>query len=98
MARGVDELVVAAWRGEPYVRRVDRHALVAFALQGVGEKGPFERHAAPRAHFADRLVASVRQASRIVKQAPDQGRFAVVDVPHDDDRQTFAHDGGGHYM
>ena len=90
MPRRVDQHIVALIGLEPDVRGINGHALVALALQRIGQKRPLERHAAAGAHFLDRFQAAFRQASGIVEQASDQGGFAVVDMADDDDRQAFS--------
>ncbi len=90
MARRVDQHDVARAGAEADLRGVDGDALVALGLQRIEQERPFERHAAPRADRLQHLQLAVGQAAGLVQQAPDQRRFAVIDMADDDDANLRA--------
>jgi hypothetical protein len=88
VAGGVDENDIAQSGSETDLAGVERDALVAFGLQRVEQKRPFEVLAAPAAHRLERRKLAVRKAVGLVQQPSDQCRFSVIDVPdHHDANQ-----------
>ena len=85
VARRVDQHHVARAGTEANLRGIDGDALVALGLQRIEQERPFERHAAPRADSLEHFQLAFGQAAGLVQQAPDQGRFAVIDMADDDD-------------
>ncbi len=85
----VDQYIFAPVVAEPDLRRVDGDTLVALGLQTVHQERPLERHAAALAHRFDSLELAFRQHARVVEQAPDEGRFAVIDMTDDDRAQLL---------
>ncbi len=96
VAGRIDDDVVAGLGAELDLGGVDGHPLVALGLERVHQEGPFERHAAPRADRLDRLELALRQRARVVEQAADQGRLAVIDVADDHDPKLGAGAVRGH--
>ncbi len=90
VAGRIDQHHVARAGAEADLRGVDGDALVAFGLQRVEEKRPFERHAAPRADGFQHLQLALGQAAGFVQQAADEGGFAMIDMADDDDADLRA--------
>ena len=90
LARRVDEEIFAPAELQADVAHVDGDTLVALGLESVGHEGPFEGHAAALAHRLDRLDLALGKGTRLVEEAAHEGRFAVIDVPDDDETQGRA--------
>ena len=90
VAGRVDQDEVARGRAKPDLAGVERDALIALGLQRIEQERPFERHAAPGADGLELLELAVRQAAGLVQEPSDQGRFAVIHVPDDDDAHERA--------
>ena len=82
-ASGEDK--AATGNNEADVAHVDGNTLIAFGLQRVCDKRPFERHPSTSTHLLDRLDFARWKRPDIVEQPTDQRRLAMIDVPHDDD-------------
>ncbi len=86
----IDQHHVARAGAEADLRGVDGDALIAFGLQRIQKKRPFERHAAPRADGFQHFELAFGQAAGFVQQAPDQSGLAVIDMTDDDDADLRA--------
>ncbi len=90
VAGRVDQHHVARAGAESDLGGVDGDALVALGLQRVQKERPFERHAAPGADGFEHFELALGQAPRLVQEASDQGRLAVIDMADDDDANLRA--------
>ena len=80
VARGVGNDEFAAGRGEVAVGHVDGDALFALGAEPVGEQREVDhRIAAAAGTFLHRAQLVLENALRVVKQAADKRRLAVID-------------------
>ena len=71
---------------------VDGDALITLGLQGVQQKGPFERHAALDADLFHILKLAFGQGPGFIENTAHQGGLAMVHVTDDDDTKgNFTH-------
>jgi hypothetical protein len=78
--RRVGEDEAAPWRGEVAVGDVDRDALLALGAQAIGEQRQVQVAVAATLGGLHHVLELIGQdLLRVVEQAPDQRRLAVVD-------------------
>ena len=73
VARRIDDDIGTQTTVELDMGGIDGDALIPFGLQGVHDKGPLERHAAPLADLPQTFHLAVGQCPGFMQQAPDQG-------------------------
>jgi len=87
---GDDELALGA--GEEAVGDVDGDALLALGGKAVDEEGEVDRFALRAVALAiafERFELVVENLARVVEQAADEGRLAVVDAAAGDEAQQL---------
>jgi hypothetical protein len=90
VARGVGDHELALRRGEVAVGDVDGDALLPLGPQAVGEQRQVGLLAPLPGRALDGLELVLEDRLRVVEQAADEGRLAVVDAPGRGEPQDLA--------
>ncbi len=86
MTGSVHDNIFPRTQFERDTRGVNRNALIAFDLQGIQQKAPFDLQTTLFGRFNNLGNLAVLQVIRVMQQAADQCGFAVVDMPHNNNR------------
>ena len=70
---------------------VDGDCLVLLGLEGIQDERQLKGHVALVPHRLDGFDLVLRWGARVVKQAANQSRFAVIGVTNEGDAQPLSH-------